>query len=180
MSHNEHQTLTLDILREALVGLVDDESVLDSMHYAYYESYTPARAVTEEEAAQREMQEILWVEDTIRFRENLLVSKLLPVWDPPWRSEVPVEPWMEEQFARLLHPETGNAVVRYLMKVGPRSLNHLADQELPQKDREQFTMLIGYSVDGAGELSIFSPAMTARADEVANRLRKEREEAHGS
>jgi len=176
---DDHQTLTLDMLREALVGLVDHEYVLMEMFSAYTGAYTPAMAVTEKEAAERELQKVVWVEekegDLIRFRENVLVSKLLP----HWRTEIPVEPWMEEQFTRLQHPETGNSIVRYLVENGPHGLNHLATQGFCQKDSEQFAMLIGYSISGAGELSYFSDAMYSRAAAEYDKRIAERKK-HGS
>jgi hypothetical protein len=44
-----------------------------------------------------------------------------------------------------------------------------------QKDHEQFVMLHGYSVSAGAGLSYFSPAMCQRADEAAEKLRRERD-----
>lgn len=140
---------------------------------AYKVACTPAETVTEKEAATRHMQEIVRVRNTLRFRENTLVSNLLGA--PHARSKHPVEPWMWEQLKELIDEEKGNAIVRFLLKHGPVNMNELATQDFPQKDEEQFAMLIGYSVSGAGDLSYFSPAMTARADAEAERLIAERD-----
>ena len=90
---------------------------------------------------------------------------------------------MLEQMVRLMDPETGNAIVRWLKENGPADLNQIAEQGIlemndcgfSQKDHEQFAMLHGYSVSGAGDLSDFSPAMINRADIIADRMIKERE-----
>ena len=137
--------------------------------------------VTPEMAAERELQEIVWVGEIIRFRENVLVSNLI---DAEWRDpSQEIEPWMVEQFAVLTQEgEKGNAIVRWLVENGPADLNKIMEQGIfemhgrgfSQKDHEQFVMLHGYSVSGGAGLSYFSPAMCQRADEVAAKLVEER------
>jgi hypothetical protein len=82
---------------------------------------------------------------------------------------------MIEQMTRLLDEKEGNEVVRWLKNNGPTDMNGLAYQDFPQKDEEQFAMLIGYSVSGAGDLSYFSGAMINRADIIAAKMADERD-----
>jgi hypothetical protein len=49
-----------------------------------------------------------------------------------------------------------NAIVRHLLDAGPFDMNTLAGMEFSREDREQFAQLIGYSLDGFGELSYVS------------------------
>ena len=140
--------------------------------------------VTEEIAAKRELQEIVWARDgVIRFRENILVSILIGSEDHPRSpSDLPEEPWMAEQMERLMDPETGNAIVQWLVKNGSADLNTIARQGIlemdgrgfSQKDHEQFVMLHGYSVSAGAGLSYFSPTMCQRADTIADAMSKEK------
>ena len=149
------------------------ELTMDQMGDIFAAAYASKGDVTEEEAASRDLQEVVWVGEVLRFRENALVNNLLGA--PHKRSRSPVEPWMWEQLKGLIDPEKGNAVVRFLVEHGPTDMNGLAVEDFPQKDEEQFAMLIGYSVSGAGDLSYFSSAMIARADAEAERLIAERD-----
>jgi len=140
--------------------------------------------VTPEMAAERELQEIVWVGDVIRFRENVLVSRLIGSDEHPrYPSDDPVEQWMVEQFAVLTQEgEKGNAIVRWLVENGSADLNQIMEQGIiemqgrgfSQKDHEQFVMLHGYSVSAGAGLSYFSPAMCKRADEAAEKLSEEK------
>lgn len=56
----------------------------------------------------------------------------------------------------------GNAIVRYLLDAGPFDLDHLAMLPFSNADRQQFAQLIGYSLDGYGELSYVTDAAYAR------------------
>lgn len=56
-----------------------------------------------------------------------------------------------------------NAIVEYLLDSGPFDLNHLATIPFDLPDREQFTQLIGYSLDGFGELSYVTDETCERA-----------------
>lgn len=49
-----------------------------------------------------------------------------------------------------------NSIVRFLLDAGPFDMNQLAFMPFGQEDREQFAQLIGYSLDGFGELSYVS------------------------
>ena len=158
---------------------------------AWEEHYTKLERVlekvTDEVAAERELQEIVWDPNgTIRFRENILVSRLIGSEEHPHRpSGLPEAPWMLEQMTRLMDPDTGNTIVRWLKENGPADLNQIAEQGIlemdgrgfSQKDHEQFAMLHGYSVNGAGDLSYFSRTMINRADIIAARMVKERKRA---
>jgi len=46
-----------------------------------------------------------------------------------------------------------NAIVRYLLDMGPFDMNHLGILTVSPEDRMQFAQLIGYSLDGYEELS---------------------------
>ena len=46
-----------------------------------------------------------------------------------------------------------NAIVSYLLDNGGIDMNMLASKEFSVEDREQFAQLIGYSLNGFGELS---------------------------
>ena len=46
-----------------------------------------------------------------------------------------------------------NEIVKFLLDAGPFDLNKIACMEFSQNDREQFAQLIGYSLNGFGELS---------------------------
>lgn len=57
----------------------------------------------------------------------------------------------------------GNAIVRHLLDHGGIDMNAIARLEFPQEDREQFAMLIGYSLGGFDELNYVSDATSAAA-----------------
>lgn len=46
-----------------------------------------------------------------------------------------------------------NSIVRFLLDRGGFDLNFIAQTDFPREDRVQFAQLIGYSLDGFGELS---------------------------
>lgn len=48
-----------------------------------------------------------------------------------------------------------NSIVRFLLDGGPFDLNMLARMPFSVEDREQFAQLIGYSLEGFGELRIY-------------------------
>ncbi len=56
-----------------------------------------------------------------------------------------------------------NAIVRYLLDVGPMDMNKLAFTPFSNDDRAQFAQLIGYSLSGYSELSYVSDALYERA-----------------
>jgi len=63
-----------------------------------------------------------------------------------------------------------NNIVDFLLSAGPYDLNKLAMMPFSEEDREQFAMLIGYSLSGFGELSYVSDETHERA-EAANPLK---------
>ena len=71
-----------------------------------------------------------------------------------------------------------NALVRYLLDNGGIDMNELARQSHVQKwtqeDCMQFAQLIGYSVDGYGDLSYVTSESCAKADAIACKLIPER------
>ena len=131
------------------------------------------KSVTEEEAAKRHMPPIVLDEcGTPRFRENLLVTGMMMDRGGPKRGD-PKNPYLVRELRRLLNKEKGNAIVKWLARgenLGKMDMNEIAVQDFSQKDREEFAMLIGYSVGGAGDLSYFSDAMWERANGEAQDL----------
>lgn len=141
---------------------------------AYQAARARANAVTEEEAAAREMQQVILDEHgTVRFRENVLITRMLKHGSHRGSAD---EPWMLEQVARLVLRETGNAIVQWLAEYvrttgNKPDMNDIAEHGgWSQKDEEQFAMLIGYSISGAGDLSYFSDAMWDRANAAGEKL----------
>lgn len=68
-----------------------------------------------------------------------------------------------------------NKIVRFLIDWASNkgmSLNDLALIPFEDEDREQLAQLIGYSINGYGELSYVSDASYAEADRRAEQLRK--------
>lgn len=64
-----------------------------------------------------------------------------------------------------------NKIVRFLLDAGPFDMNKLACLPgISREEREQFAQLIGYSVDGFGELSYASDEVVAQADRIAGDL----------
>lgn len=64
-----------------------------------------------------------------------------------------------------------NAIVRYLLESHPTAdMNTLACVPFSRADREQFAMLIGYSVSGFGELDYASKKMLDKADAKVDAL----------
>ena len=63
-----------------------------------------------------------------------------------------------------------NRIVRFLLDAGPYDMNKLAMMPWSDEDREQFAQLIGYSVQGFGELSYVSDEAYAAAEAKQNKL----------
>jgi hypothetical protein len=64
-----------------------------------------------------------------------------------------------------------NAIVAFLLDAGPYDMNKLAMMPFSNEDREQFAMLIGYSVSGFGDLPYVSDDRYAAATAAAEALR---------
>ncbi len=63
-----------------------------------------------------------------------------------------------------------NAIVRFLLDIGPLNLNLLSMMPFSTEDRQQFAQLIGYSLSGYGDLpyvddEAYETAELARARE---------------
>jgi hypothetical protein len=69
-------------------------------------------------------------------------------------SKHPIQPLERDKHSRARFKE--NKIVTYLLDNGPFDMNVLQIMEFSQNDREQFAQLIGYSLDGFGELSYVS------------------------
>lgn len=67
-----------------------------------------------------------------------------------------------------------NAIVRFLLDAGPYDMNKLAMMPFSDEDREQFAMLIGYSVCGFGELDYVSDEALSKAEQQAKKLEAKR------
>lgn len=63
-----------------------------------------------------------------------------------------------------------NKIVSFLLARGGFDLNDLAAMQFPAEDREQFAMLIGYSLGGFSELSYVSDETYMRAEAEARKL----------
>jgi len=70
------------------------------------------------------------------------------------KKKHPTQPLVKDKFKVIRFKR--NAIVEYLLDNGPYDMNHLATIPFSQEDREQFAQLIGYSLDGFGELSYVS------------------------
>lgn len=63
-----------------------------------------------------------------------------------------------------------NKIVRFLLDAGPFDLNQLAHMGFSEEDHEQLAQLIGYSVNGFGELSYASDEAIEAAGKVVAAL----------
>lgn len=63
-----------------------------------------------------------------------------------------------------------NLIVRFLLDAGPFDLNQLMKLPFPNEDREQFAQLIGYSLQGFGELDYVSDATYNEASSLLDSL----------
>lgn len=59
-----------------------------------------------------------------------------------------------------------NEVVRWLLDNGGKDMNDIAVQGFPQEDLEQFAQLIGYSLNGFGDLSYVSDDTYSAAEKM--------------
>lgn len=66
----------------------------------------------------------------------------------------PIQPIITDKHGT--HRFKGNAIVRHLLNNGGIDLNDIAVLDFTNEDREQFAMLIGYSLGGASELNYVS------------------------
>jgi hypothetical protein len=64
-----------------------------------------------------------------------------------------------------------NAIVRFLLDAGPFDLNQIALMPFSDEDREHFAQLIGYSLDGFGELSYVSDEAYEQAAAQSDELK---------
>jgi len=63
-----------------------------------------------------------------------------------------------------------NKIVRFLCDTSSFDLNKLTHMEFPKEDWEQFAQLIGYSVEGAAELSYMSKHIIREAYRMSDAL----------
>jgi len=84
----------------------------------------------------------------------------------------PIQPLVRDSYGVIRYRQ--NAIVRYLLDHGGTDLNHIAMMPFSTADREQFAMLIGYSVSGASELEYMYPDTLHASDLMAEALREGR------
>lgn len=77
-------------------------------------------------------------------------------------DDPPIQPIIVDQVG--VERFRANEIVRYLLDAGPFDLNQIATMPFTVEDREQFAMLIGYSVGGIGELSYVRDDTIERID----------------
>lgn len=65
----------------------------------------------------------------------------------------PIQPLEKDSQGTLRFKE--NKIVSFLLDKGPTDLNDIAIMNFDDEDRQQFAQLIGYSLDGYGELSSY-------------------------
>lgn len=66
-----------------------------------------------------------------------------------------------------------NTLVRFLLDAGPFDMNKLAIIRCSDAERSQFAQLIGYSIDGWGELDYVTDEERARAESLAPFARRQ-------
>lgn len=66
----------------------------------------------------------------------------------------PVQPLITDKDGTLRFKS--NKIVEFLLEAGPFNMNQLALMPFSNEDREQFAQLIGYSLQGFGELPYVS------------------------
>lgn len=65
-----------------------------------------------------------------------------------------------------------NKIVQFLLDNGKSSLNDLAAMPFPKEDWQQFAQLIGYSLNGYGELGYVTDAAYERAEREGKKRAK--------
>lgn len=88
------------------------------------------------------------------------------------KAKHPIQPLYKDPYGVMRFKE--NKIVSFLLDVGPNDLNSLAFMNFSNEDREQFAMLIGYSLSGFGELSYVSDKTYERAVKSLEKSKKKR------
>ena len=98
-------------------------------------------------------------------KSNAKIIKRSGFVSPVRRCPFPIQPIEKDKNGRLRFRM--NAIVNYLLeeatRVGLCDLNKLAMMNFSDEDRQQFAMLIGYSLSGFSELSYVSNETYRRA-----------------
>ena len=81
-------------------------------------------------------------------------------------TQHPVQPLEKDNDGKLRFKQ--NKIVRFLKDTSQYDLNKLADMPFDKEDWEQFAQLLGYSLDGFGELSYVSDETYKRAETNPN------------
>ena len=78
----------------------------------------------------------------------------------------PIQPLYKDEYGTVRFKS--NQIVQYLLDAGPFDLNHLEDARMfSREDREQFAQLIGWSLDGFGNLSFTSDETYNQAERMS-------------
>lgn len=76
--------------------------------------------------------------------------------------EHPMQPLVRYPDGALRFQE--NQIVKFLLEQGPFDMNLIGEMDFCQADREQFAQLIGYTLQGFGQLPYVSDATWDKAD----------------
>jgi len=77
----------------------------------------------------------------------------------------PIQPFVTDEHGTVRFKD--NAIIRYLFSHGKIDLNQIAMMDFTKEDRQQLAQLLGYSLDGYGDLSYVDEAAWAEACEQA-------------
>lgn len=80
-------------------------------------------------------------------------------------TKLPIQPLFEDKHGVVRFIE--NRIVSKLLETSHLDLNTLAVMDFTQQEREQFAQLIGYSLNGFGELNYASNEVYAAAERIA-------------
>lgn len=84
------------------------------------------------------------------------------------KAKHPMQPVVRDKNG--VHRFKKNRIVDFLITCGGFDMNEIAIMNFPREDREQFAMLIGYSVSGFGELNYVSEETVRKADVESAKL----------
>jgi hypothetical protein len=79
-----------------------------------------------------------------------------------------MQPLVRDEDGRIRFKE--NAIIDWLFNAGKLNLNEIAVMEFPAEDRMQLAQLLGYTIDGYGELSYVTDESYGKAAEAAAKM----------
>lgn len=92
-------------------------------------------------------------------------------------SDYPLQPIYRDENG--IHRFRENAIVRFLLDGGSYDMGKLGAMTFSDEDREQFAMLIGYSISGLSELSYVSDRTLKRVEKAEAAFVKKRRPKKG-